>query len=258
VAEISRTLATLLDKAEAFQLLTNLTALGDMQLAGTVLTTARLQGDRSVLTSCTELSSLLVYFQRDRIPPPEVLLPMLQQRPEDLTKLVQACIPMLQNPANQMITLASMLLTELSNRRNAELLVLITEKVRDLLTTVTPDRVQEFGQELIAVSRDAVGEEKVRRLLANFEQIRARLEQQLRAGGRVTLQSLEPPLPQPQQDCELVHVTSKYIRFFDVQTKTLGDKINLSKSIQANSNSSSWVILNDRSVFCCGGEYYAG
>ena len=256
VGEISGTLGALLDKAEALQLLTNLTALSNVELMGSLLTTVRLQQDKSVLVSCTELSALLVYFERDRLPPPD-LRPTIQRRSEDLTKLVQVCVPMVQNPAHHMTTLASLLLAELGNRPNADILLLIPTMAVDMVGAVGPDRVQELGQELIVASRDVAGEERVRKLLGNFGQIRGKLEEILRAGGRISLQALDPPLPQPSQARELVHVTASYLRFFNFQNAIWGPQVNLRTTIQA-SNYSRWVILEDGYVFCCGGEGYTG
>jgi len=126
-----------------------------------------------------------------------------------------------------------------------------------MVGAVGPDRVQELGQELIVASRDVAGEERVRKLLGNFGQIRGKLEEILRAGGRISLQALDPPLPQPSQARELVHVTASYLRFFNFQNAIWGPQVNLRTTIQA-SNYSRWVILEDGYVFCCGGEGYTG
>ena len=256
VAEIGRTLGTLLDKAETMQLLTNLTALSNPELVGSLLTTVRLQQDKSVLAACTELTALLAYFERDKVQSPD-LRTTLQRRAEDLTRLAQACTPMVQNPAHHMTALASMLLTELGNRPNAATLLAIPAMVMDLLRTLAPDRVQEFAQELIVTSRDAAGEERVRKLQGNFAHNRDRLEELLRAGGRVSLQDLDPPLPQPSQTKDLVHVTASALCFFNFQTTTWGAQTNLRAQIQANNNSR-WDILEDGRVFCCGGGNYTG
>jgi len=257
VAEIGRTLDTLLDKAETMQLLTNLTALSNKELVGSLLTTVRLQQDKSVLVACTELTALLAYFQLDHVQCTD-LRPTLQQRAEDLTRLAQACTPMVQNRAHLMTTLASMLLTELYERRNAATLLAIPAMVVDLLRTVEPEKVQAFGQELIVTSRDAAGEERVRKLQGNFAQIRGRLEELLRAGGRISLQALDPPLPPPAQTKELAHVTASTLRFFNLPTTTWGAQVKLRSQIKADSNYSCWDILEDGRVFCCGGESYTG
>ena len=255
VPEISTTLGLLLDKAETWQLLTNLTALSNVELVGSLLTTVRLQQDKSILVSCTELSALLAYFERDRLPLPD-LCPTIQRRSEDLTRLVQICTPMVQNPAYRMTTLASLLLVELGNRPNADILLSIPTMAIDLLGSVAPDRVQELGQELIGASRDA--EERVKKLLGSLAPIRGKLEELLRAGGRISLQALEQLLPKHSQAKELVHVTDSALRFFNFQTATWGAQVNLRANIQAQSNYSSWDILEDGRVFCCGGEIYTG
>jgi len=257
VAEICTTLGLLLDKAETWQLLTNLTALSNVELVGSLLTTVRLQQDKSILVSCTELSALLAYFERDRLPLPD-LRPTIQRRSDDLTRLVQICTPMVQNPAYRMTTLASLLLVELGNRPNADILLSIPTMAIDLLGSVAPDRVQELGQELIGASRDAAGEERVKKLLGSLAPIRGKLEELLRAGGRISLQALEQLLPKHSQARELVHVTASTLRFFNFQTATWAAQVNLRANIQATSSHSSWDILEDGRVFCCGGEIYTG
>ena len=54
------------------------------------------------------------------------------------------------------------------------------------------------------------------------------------------------------QSNQLVLLTDYYISFFNFQTKTWEQQINLSTKIFAYSR---WVLLEDRRVFCCGGTY---
>ena len=253
IEEICRTLGALLDKAETLQLLTNLTALENVALASSLLTTVRQQQDQSILVSCTELSGLLASFERDHVQPPD-LLPALRNRAEELTKLVRACVPIVQNPAHHMTGLIAMLLGELNTRPTADLLIFIAATVMDLLGKVEADRIEELGQELTTVSRDAAGEERVRKLQGQIAQIRGKLEELLRGRERISLQTLEQLLPKYSQAKELVHVSASALRFFNFQTSTWGAQVNLKATIQAD-NYSSWVILEDGRVFCCGGEY---
>lgn len=51
----------------------------------------------------------------------------------------------------------------------------------------------------------------------------------------------------------LVHVTNSFIRYFDFQNSAWGEPIRLSSQIQI-SRGSRWVTLEDKRVFCCGGE----
>lgn len=55
----------------------------------------------------------------------------------------------------------------------------------------------------------------------------------------------------------LVHVTESYVRFFHFQTSAWGQPVRLNVRIQAN-RESSWVVLEDQRVFCCGGKFKTG
>lgn len=297
VAEISRSLQGLLGKGEeALKLITNLSELSDRELVGSLLTTARLQQDTSVLKSCSELCTLLVIFERDHFPPPELSFLRLT-RAEDLTKLVGGCLLMMQNPAHHMTALSSRLLTELSSRPNAELLHLIPDMVMSLIDTAPPEGLHDLAMELIEASRDegrnvekenyalvrgkleelvragervlkelvvtgegkpATGEDRVRKVQGSFPQIKDQVKAMLMDGKRVSLEDLETLLlPKHSQAKELVHVTATYLRLFNFQTSTWGPQVPLRSQIVADGNSS-WVILEDKRVFCSGGEYYSG
>ena len=206
-------------------------------------------------------SDLLAYFERDRLPPPD-LGPTIQRRSEDLTQLVQVCKPTVQNPAHYMTKLASLLLAELGLRLNTDILLFIPTMAANLLESPQrkfhPDKVQELGQKLLKASRDAAGEERVRKLLGNLMQIQGKLEELLRRGNRIRLLALEQLLlPTHSQAKELVHVAASFLCFFNFQSSTWQPQINLRTPIQA-SNYSSWVIMEDGRVFCCGGERCAG
>ena len=60
-----------------------------------------------------------------------------------------------------------------------------------------------------------------------------------------------------QPSHQLVHLTPHFFRFFDFQKSVWEAGVNLSEEIQVNGNSR-WVILEDGSVFCCGGGKYCG
>lgn len=49
----------------------------------------------------------------------------------------------------------------------------------------------------------------------------------------------------------LAHVTKTFLRFFTFQTSTWGPQVQLKTSIQID-DMNSWVVLEDRRVFCCG------
>ena len=293
VAETSRSLQGLLGKGEdALKLITNLSELSDRELVGSLLTTARLQQDTSVLKSCSELSTLLVFFERDHFPPPELSFLRLR-RAEDVTKLVGACHLLVQNPAHQMTALSCRLLTELNSRPNAELLHLIPQMVMSLIDTVPPGALHDLAMELIEASRDgaeggkdyasvrgkleelvragervlkelgglatvegkpATGEARVRKVQGSFPQIKDQVKAMLMEGKKVSLEDLEQLL---LKHTELVHVTATHLRLFNFQNYTWGPQVPLSRQIVAD-NGSRWVILEDKRVFCCGGEYYAG
>lgn len=215
--------------------------LSDSALVGTVLDTACLQPD--ALPVCTALSCLLGFFQRDKVPPPNFLL-TLQHKPTELKQLAQICSNLIRNPNHSMTTLSALLLEELSSRPNADLLFFIAATLADLLKKVAPGTIQELGQELIVVSRDPVGEERLRKLQEHY--IRDKLEQ-LNATETVSLQTLEQ-LMSPQ----LVQVTDSILCFFHFQGSAWGPQVRLKTKIQADCYSS-WVILRDGSVLCCGG-----
>lgn len=57
----------------------------------------------------------------------------------------------------------------------------------------------------------------------------------------------------PSVCSDLVHITPSTFRFFNFTTSTWDLGIDLRQHIRA-SNDSTWVVLDDRRVFCCGGE----
>ena len=93
--ELSKQLEELLDKQQAFQLLNNLGEL-TTQLKASILDTARLYQEQSVLEACTELGGLVVYYERDGVISPNVGL--IQQKPRNVADLARSCLPLVQPP----------------------------------------------------------------------------------------------------------------------------------------------------------------
>ena len=65
------------------------------------------------------------------------------------------------------------------------------------------------------------------------------------------LSSLSPASPPPQ----LVHVGAQALRYFNLPTHSWEPPINLQQEIQVDVIGSRWVVLDDSSVFCCGGGW---
>jgi len=65
--------------------------------------------------------------------------------------------------------------------------------------------------------------------------------------------AVQPQADQVVQNCQLVEVTKTYFRIFDFQRGAWNQSSPLKPNIQADHNSS-WVVLEDESIFICGGE----
>ena len=70
---------------------------------------------------------------------------------------------------------------------------------------------------------------------------------------RPTMQEISSILsPSTLNSAPLAHVTCQGLSFFDLQMNAWKQSVTLRQNIEAN-NYSSWVVLRDRNVFCCGG-----
>lgn len=199
VEELSRGLKSLLDKSEAAPLLANLSVLSDFSLVATVLDAARLQPE--ALSVCIELSCLLGFFQRDRVPPPNFLA-SLQRKPTKLMKLAQVCSQLLLNPDNRMTRLSARLVESLEGPVPAKLLIFIPALATDLLHEVPPERVEELGLLLLSLTTDSVQNQIVKNLQTHIVQLRDKLLLLLKKPKKLTITALQkifPPLPRAEE-----------------------------------------------------------
>lgn len=187
MGELSRGLEVLLDKPEAVFLLTNLSLLSDSALVATILDAVCLQPE--ILATCTELSNLLGFFQRDSVPPPN-FLPSLQYKSKELTILAQVCSNLLYNPDNHMTTLSAQLVEALASPAPVELLVFIATLAIDLLHQVSPERVEELGLLLLAASADAIQLQILKDLQAGTDLLRYKLLSLLNSSEKLTIETL--------------------------------------------------------------------
>ena len=255
--DICHSLTLLLEKPQADQLLWKLSTLTNIELVGSLLTTARLLQDATVLQNCTELSELLVYAPVEvAVAPAEVVaeIPDISRvAATNTAKLVQDCLDLLREE-RKLMGLCDLLLTEAARRPDEKFLYWIPVMSLELVKEkAEAEQVQGLAQ-LLVTSRDPQMTQIVRELKDNFGRFRDRLVTGLRAGNVLSVDALKELIFVSR---ELVHVTASTIRFFDSETNAWGQTVILQQQIVANDNSR-WLILKDDSIFSCGGEVYSG
>lgn len=244
--ELGASLSLLLRTQEAFTLFSRLTKLSNVKLVSSILNCAQMhQEDKTTLSACAELSTLLYFFERDHVSPIEIEA-FLYQKPGELIQLVQFCLPLVQNPANCMINLVSELFNGLNSKIRLEKLLYIAYLALDMLPKASSARIEELGRLFLAVSSD----DSVERLEVGLIP-QDKLEKLVTSQVKLTIEALE------HTSQGLVQVTDSFMRFYDFQADIWGSNIPFKGKIQANSTSS-WVILENSLVFCSGGEYSVG